>query len=194
MSQPGILLMAAGLSRRYRAQCGRHKLHEILPGTSLTLFEYTFNIACASGLPVHAVLRPEAGHFASAVAAREMGYSALESGGLGESIAAGVRATAHWPGWVVMLADMPALRPETLVAVSNALVHSPAARPCWRGQPGHPVGFSAECRHALQTLSGDEGARALLRRWPARMIAVSDRGCIEDIDIPQQLCLLQHGE
>ena len=194
MNPPGILLMAAGLSRRYRACCGRDKLAETLPGTSLTLFEHTLSLACASGLRVHAVLRPDAGAFAAAVTAREMSYSTLASGGLGESIAAGVRATAHWPGWVIALADMPALRPETLLAVSAALAHNATARPCWQGQPGHPVGFRAECREVLYILQGDDGAKALLRRWPARLIPVSDRGCVDDIDTPEQRYLLQNRE
>ena len=47
---------------------------------------------------------------------------------------------------------------------------------------GHPVGFSAELFSELLSLTGDEGARRLLARYPAVGIEVDDPGALMDID------------
>ncbi|HYM48658.1 MAG TPA: nucleotidyltransferase family protein [Burkholderiaceae bacterium] len=103
--------------------------------------------------------------------------------GIGASLACGVRASAVADGWIVALGDMPSINPATIDVVVNALSagHATAA-PSYRGQRGHPVGFSASCRTALLALEGDHGARALLETHPPHLIAVNDAGILIDID------------
>ena len=57
-------------------------------------------------------------------------------------------------------------------------------RPVFRGAAGHPVGFSATFRDALCGLSGDEGAKALLRdnRGQLLHVSVDDPGVVKDFD------------
>ncbi|MDE2093473.1 MAG: nucleotidyltransferase family protein, partial [Burkholderiales bacterium] len=45
-----------------------------------------------------------------------------------------------------------------------------------------PVGFSAELYSELVTLSGDEGARRLIARYPALGLEVDDPGAVLDVD------------
>ncbi|MEJ2577126.1 MAG: NTP transferase domain-containing protein, partial [Gammaproteobacteria bacterium] len=57
------------------------------------------------------------------------------------------------------------------------------------GRRGHPVGFSARWGAALAGLSGDQGARELLARYPDRLqlVDTDDRGVLADIDHPSDM-------
>ncbi|MFN6997793.1 MAG: NTP transferase domain-containing protein, partial [Aquincola tertiaricarbonis] len=102
--------------------------------------------------------------------------------GMGSSIAAGVEARAHAPGWLMLPGDMPLVRPTTLVAVARALQQHPVAYAQHAGRRGHPVGFSAELFTDLVLLQGDEGARRLVARYPAQAVDVDDPGALIDLD------------
>lgn len=110
--------------------------------------------------------------------------------GMGASLAAGVAATADAAGWLVGLADMPFVRPQTIVRVSQAIEGgAPLAAPCHQGRRGHPVGFAYRFGDSLKQLSGDEGARRLLAAHAAelRLIDCDDPGVLRDIDFPDDL-------
>lgn len=104
--------------------------------------------------------------------------------GLGTSLACGV-AAAEADGWVIALADMPAIRSETIVAVAAALAAgAPLAAPIYRGQRGHPIGFAKLFQSALMSLEGDHGGRDILKRHKneLHLIEVDDPGVLVDID------------
>lgn len=105
------------------------------------------------------------------------------SDGMGTSLACGINQVQHAAGWIVALADMPAIKPATIEAVADALGagHTTAA-PVYRGQRGHPVGFAACCLDDLLRCSGDEGARAVLQKFAPHLIDVDDAGILIDID------------
>jgi len=71
--------------------------------------------------------------------------------------------------------------------VAGALEEHAIAFAQYRGRRGHPVGFSAELYSELVTLSGDEGARRIVARYPAHGQEVDDRGVLVDIDTPAEL-------
>jgi molybdenum cofactor cytidylyltransferase len=52
---------------------------------------------------------------------------------------------------------------------------------------GHPVGFATELYSELVTLSGDEGARRLVARYPAYGLEVEDSGVLVDVDTTADL-------
>ena len=105
--------------------------------------------------------------------------------GMGHSLACGVRERRAAGGWVIALADMPAVLPATICAVRDAIVEGhDAAAPVHRGQRGHPVGFRSTCRDELLALTGDAGARSVLATHPPVLIDVDDPGCLLDIDTP----------
>jgi molybdenum cofactor cytidylyltransferase len=111
--------------------------------------------------------------------------NARAADGIGTSIAAGVAATAAASGWIIALADMPFVDPATVQAVAAAVRNGAStALPAHRGERGHPVGFAAACRDALLALDGDVGARVVLARFPPRVLAVEDAGCLVDLDQP----------
>ena len=79
------------------------------------------------------------------------------------------------------------MQPTTLLAVSRALDHHPVAYAQHKGRRGHPVGFGAELYSELVTLSGDEGARRLVARYPAHGVEVDDGGVLLDVDTRDDL-------
>lgn len=104
--------------------------------------------------------------------------------GMGISLARGV-AAAGADGWVIALADMPAIRPGTIRAVADALAAgAPLAAPIFHGQRGHPIGFARRFRAALTSLSGDRGGRDILSQYTdeLHLIEVDDPGVFHDID------------
>ena len=113
---------------------------------------------------------------------------------MGTSIAAGVQAACRFApaGW-----SCPATcrwsQPATLLAVARALDHHAVAYAQHRGRRGHPVGFAAELYSELTELSGDEGARRLVARYPAFAVELDDPGILVDIDTAGDLDALRRG-
>src|SRR5436190_1829194 len=121
----------------------------------------------------------------------DVGSDGGASQGMGASIAAGVRASSDSAGWLVLPGDMPLVRPATLLAVARALDHHAVAYAQHGGRRGHPVGFAAELYPELTELSGDEGARRIIARYPAFAVDLDDPGILVDIDTEGDLDALR---
>ncbi|WP_431225080.1 nucleotidyltransferase family protein [Serratia sp. L9] len=182
----GIVIAAAGRGERFTQAGGKgNKLNAVLRGKRV--FEQTLQQVLASGLPVHVVTRPENTLVQQACSAHQVPFTLLASSGLGESIAAGVTATADWDGWLIHLADMPFVTPQVFLQVADALRQHPIVRPSFQLQPGHPVGFCATLRKQLCALRGDNGARELLHHEQVYVLHLDQPTIVQDIDLPSQL-------
>lgn len=110
--------------------------------------------------------------------------------GMAASLACGVSANRHAAGWLIGLADMPAVPSSAIVGVRNALLDGAdlAATSC-DGRRGHPVGFAFHYYEELLALQGDSGARRLLERDISNLvqIRIGNKGIFTDIDIPSDL-------
>lgn len=189
--QPPIaILLAAGAGTRFG---GGKLLHPLPDGVAIAA--HAARNLRAAGLEVVAVVRP--GDFPLADMLEQEGchvtvcHEAL--GGMGYSLAHGVRAASEAGGWVVALADMPRVRPETVQSIVAALERGAAiAAPVIGGERGHPVGFAASLRHELLALSGDSGARAVIERHRDRieLVDCDDPGIIIDVDARGDLARL----
>lgn len=105
--------------------------------------------------------------------------------GMGASLAHGVAQARDADGWIVALADMPRIAPETMRKIAAALEQgAQIAAPTYKGERGHPVGFSAKLRDELLTLDGDQGARTVLERHrdAVKLIECDDPGVLYDVD------------
>jgi molybdenum cofactor cytidylyltransferase len=111
--------------------------------------------------------------------------------GMGSSIAAGVAASSDAPGWLIVPGDMPLLQSSTLRSVAVKLMQDPIVFAQYKGQRGHPVGFSSELYSELMSLEGDEGARRLLARFAAEPVVVNDPGVLVDVDTEADLARAQ---
>jgi len=149
----------------------------------------TLRNAIASRLPVLVVTSAELAPLAyQQVAARDVVIlPPLRSRGMGDSIAAGVSARPDASGWLVLPGDMPLVQPSTLLAVAGALEEHAVVYAQHRGRRGHPVAFAAELYSELIQLSGDDGARRMMLRYPAHGQDVDDRGVLLDVDTATDL-------
>lgn len=164
--KPVVLVLASGRGERFLASGGStHKLQALLDDR--TVLQHTLEAVRASGLPCHLEEAPHPG--------------------MGDSIAAAVRATADAEGWLILPADLPLVLPDTLRRVAAAPEEQTVVRPVYQGRQGHPVRFNRDCAQALLALGGEQGAASIVRRHRLWTIEVDDPGCVMDIDTPQDL-------
>jgi molybdenum cofactor cytidylyltransferase len=183
------ILLAAGFGLRFDAAGGRDKLLQPL-GDGRPLLWHSARALCTALPHSLAVIRPanpERMHWLRAAGCTVV-ESAAAASGIGSALAHAVRASADAPGWVVALADMPWLQAETIAAVA-ALIDAPQAlaAPVCQGRRGHPVAFGTAWRGRLSALSGDAGARELLRDAEIRLLDTDDQGVLRDVDTPADL-------
>ena len=188
------VLLAAGVGARFDPSGKRLKLLEPAPagahaGRPLAVAA-ALNLRAAVD-EVVAVVRPIDGepqralHAALAQADCRLVVCEHAREGMGASAACGVRATSDAAGWLIALADMPAIAPATIAAVAQALrAGHVTAAPYFGDRRGHPVGFSGSCFEELARLRGDDGARSVLAEHPPFRVAVDDPGALFDIDSP----------
>ncbi len=169
-TRPTVIVLASGRGERFTASGGQvHKLQALLGGNKI--IDWTLAAVRESGLPYHV---EDPGH-----------------PGMGDSIAAAVRATPDAQGWLILPADLPLIKPATLLAVAQALQQSSLVYPMYAGQRGHPVGFGRAYAEQLANLKGNRGAAQLINAGAATELIVTDVGCVTDIDTLQDLELAQ---
>lgn len=188
------ILLAAGRGRRYG---GDKLMAQLAPaGAAANPGAEVGAEACRrlrSVLPrVIAVVRPGAVQLAASLQRAGAEVIACDSAdlGMGRSLAFGVAAASAADGWVVALADMPWVTPDTIRAVVAAInAGAPIAAPFHDGRRGHPVGFARTFLPQLLDLSGDEGARRIVEAFGDDVVRidVDDRGILRDVDEREDL-------
>lgn len=190
-----IVIPAAGASRRMR---GKDKLLQIVDGQPLlrrqvkvalatgahvvvTLPDHAHpRAAVLQGLPVQIISVPDSNLGMSASLRRGIGM--LRGNGI---LPRGFRAA------MILPADMPELTTADLQAVMQAFDNQ--AHPTLQqgtsanGTPGHPVLFPADCFMALMAVSGDQGARQVLRhnKHRLRYVTLPGEHALIDLDTPE---------
>lgn len=176
------ILLAAGRGQRFGGDKLQHPLADGMP----------LAVAAANSLRpacdrLVAVLRPGAQRLAELLGAAgcETLFCDQADAGMGNSLAAAIRATPGASGWVVALADMPfiATSSHQLVAASLRRGASLAATE-FDGQRGHPVGVSSRWFAELSVLTGDQGAKSILSAHGTQLTLcpVDDSGVLKDVD------------
>jgi len=183
------VLLAAGLGSRFDPDGLRNKLLAPLPDGRAVAQAAAQRLLLVVPTVV-AVLRPGAEALAHVLndAGCDVIFAADATRGMGASLAAGVAASADAESWIVALADMPCIAPDTIGAIARAVDGGASlAAPYYDGRRGHPVGFGAAHRDALLALDGDAGARALFGAHAVTRIDVDDPGILRDVDTPADL-------
>jgi molybdenum cofactor cytidylyltransferase len=181
------LLLAAGSATRF----GSDKLLHRLPHGVPIAVQAARHLA--SQIPrVVAVVRPDAGKLFLDLQNERHEVVVCDNAaeGMGASLACAVRAAGRADAYLVALADMPFVRPASIGAVRDALAQGAiVAAPYFRARRGHPVGISGRFFDQLVALTGDEGARSVLRENENFVVKlpVGDPGVVRDIDTPQDL-------
>lgn len=190
----GAIVLAAGSSRRF----GADKRRASLPNGQLVV-EQTTRKALEVFDDVLLVLRSEDDAFASELVGRLnhpnlQTFCAPDSAlGMGHSLASAAALINGWQAAFILLADMPFITTETLNQLRGEMLKATNDQtiliPAYQGESGQPVGFGNQYFEALRELSGDTGARHLIKQYQAHVsiIPVSDRGILQDIDTPADL-------
>lgn len=188
-NQPGLyILLAAGFSSRF----GSPKLlHRLLSGKSI--INTTIDTLNKSGCDFVVVIREDdtelSAHLNSLntslvkVSGAEQGLSSV----IAEATSFLSSRTADWIG--ICLADMPYIQPQTFADLASHTTSDIIVRPRFREKLGHPVLFGRDYFDELIKLTGDDGAKSIIKRFPhsLRIIDVDDPMVLHDIDRPENI-------
>lgn len=189
------LILAAGESRRMGP---RNKL--LLPLKGRPLAAHVLDAVLASDVSdVCIVLGHDAAALRTALEphAYETVHFAINPAyrnGMASSLICGLASLGQRDGVLVCLGDMPGVPPDLMNALCAAYrLGDYAVVPVWKGQWGNPVLLSAQAAADARTLTGDRGARALLKFnvRAVREVAASTDAVLHDIDHPKDWSALQ---
>jgi len=181
------ILLAAGFGRRFQSddEPKQDKLLACLPNDDKPILWHSAN-ALITALPNSiAVIQPHQKERQKILQA--LGFSIVESKraelGMGYAIADAVVSSKKANGWLIALADMPWVTAE-LIQKLSAHVTEPtsivAAR--FNDKRGQPVAFGAAWREQLRRLTGDVGARDLLKTAIIDWVDWHDDSIHRDVD------------
>ena len=181
------ILLAAGSASRFG---GDKLLAPLKDGTPLGVRAWSNLVAGVDS--VVAVVRPGDQTLARALSDQdaELTVCPYAANGMGQSLAWAIRATPLAKGWVIALADMPWIEVATIQRVADTLEGgAELVAASYQGVRGHPVGFSRRYYGELVALTGDEGAKSLVRRHERELelIETDDAGISRDVDTPADL-------
>ncbi len=212
MSAVGAVIMAAGRSERLAPPPEASGLlppgaaaegfpKQLLPLGDRVLLQVTLDRFVASRLrPLVLVLGHDAERIARHLRLPRAGFRLAVNRGYARGLASSLRTgldhlapeeAAGGPAprvsaAVFGLGDQPLVRSDTLDALAAEYRRSGAriVQPTHRGQPGNPVLFDGSLFPALRSLTGDAGARGLLRELRREILhlEVDDPGVLVDVD------------
>ena len=179
------VVLAAGRSRRM----GQAKL--LMPVAGRAIVRHAVEGVLAGGVDsVWVVTGPDGGPIEAALAGLDVQIvvnPAPEEGQAG-SVRAGIAALpAPVDTALIALGDQPALEPSIIPALLAARRTStrPIVAPRYRDGQGNPVVFKREIFPELLRLTGDQGARPVIQKEPARVEWVElDLPMPSDVDTP----------
>lgn len=187
--QVAAVVLAAGLSERFGET---DKLLADAGGTTI-IRKVAATVRAANVADIVAVTSAKPVEDALAEMDIRFVRNAVPTAGMGTSLACGANAVSETnDGLLVVLGDMPKLQTSTIDKLIRTFEKSAGKDivvPVHDGRRGHPVLFGKKYLTQLRALSGDIGARDILRKYPTRVLAVTvdDPGVLFDVDSPDDL-------
>jgi molybdenum cofactor cytidylyltransferase len=184
------VMLAAGLARRM----GRQKLLLQLQGKPVVRWSVEHIVSHVEDVVV--VTGPEDTAIRQALEDLPVRFAVnpRPQDGQGTSIAAGIAALKPWTtAALIALGDQPRMPAAVVPALLDAFRRSGKAiiAPVYQGVHGTPVLFSSEVFGELRALTGDAGARAVVKANPERVEAVAfDLAMPPDVDTPEDYAKL----
>jgi len=187
----GAILLAAGAATRF----GGGKLLSDFNGP---LIAHAARNARQAGLPLIAVTSGE-DSVASAVGAPATVVTAPDAHlGLSRSLSAGLAAAPDdWRAALILLGDMPCVRPSTLKLIADHATRADSIVTVEHdGRRGNPVAWGRAHWPRLAAVTGDRGGGALLKQLSSQVtrLIVDDPGILIDVDTPADLEALRRLE
>ncbi len=185
------IVLAAGRSSR---MAGANKLLESVNGKPMV--RAAVEAALGAGLaPVIVVTGHEPNKVASMLGGLDtlFAHNPNYEQGLSTSLAAGIAAVPEaCEAACVLLADMPGVTADhvkRLIAAFDPGTKASICVPVYKGQRGNPVLFAQRFFPAMMSLSGDVGARGIVKDNAVRVreVEMPDAGVLADVDTPDAL-------
>lgn len=175
-----IAILAAGSARRMR---GGDKCLETIHG--VPLLRVLAQRALSTGWAVTVTLAPGADARREAVEDLPLSLSEVPDADEGMSASFRALASIRQP-LMITLADMPEIEKQDFATVIAAYdgVH-PVRATSEDGARGQPVLFPPLDVARMADLSGDNGAKTLLRDREVRLVALPGRRAVTDLDTPE---------
>lgn len=184
------LILAAGASTRFK---GGHKLLADFRGQPLIahVLSHAAHAPVAHRLVITGARAGDVAPLAEAAGLRVL-HNPDFALGLSTSLRRGLEALPNGcEGALVLLGDMPLIRPETIAHLLSAAEANPAYAavvPTFEGAWGHPVLLRRALFAEIAGLTGDQGARVVLRaRTDVLEFPVEDAGILADLDTREAL-------
>ena len=183
--QVGCVVMASGWSRRFE---GENKL--LLPVNGKPMIRHTLEKLAV--LPLEQVTVVSRYPAVRKMAA-EYGFQALDNPLMlqSDTIRLGLGEMSGMDGCMLCVADQPYCTRGSMEALLRLFRENPdhICRLSFRGQPGNPAIFPQALFGEIAALTGDTGAREVIRRCPDRvlMLETADAEELHDIDRPEDL-------
>jgi molybdenum cofactor cytidylyltransferase len=187
------ILLAAGSSRRF----GGEKL--LAPWRGRPLYEHALEALLSSPAVVETIVVVQPGFAVPPARPRcRFVVNPDHAEGMGASLRAGVRtAPADADAYLVALADMPGTTPALIAALiaRHAVAGKAIVVPVCGGRRGHPVMIGAVLRETLLAVTGDVGAREIIRAHPEWVapLETQDAAVLFDVDLPADLAAGEGG-
>jgi molybdenum cofactor cytidylyltransferase len=171
----GAMILAAGQATRF----GGRKQLALLGGKPL--FLYSVELAVRAGLkPIIVVGNENAHELERYVPGKHINIVLNEEAeqGISSSLQRGIRELSeHTRAVVVLLADQPFMPDEAVQKVISTYGENydkgiRIVRSSYSGKPGHPVLFDQETYRLFEQISGDVGARDILKAQTGKIINV----------------------
>lgn len=180
----GVVVLAAGGS----ARLGRPK--QLLPYLGRTLVEHAVRTALASGAAeVVVVVGAEAEEIRSRLQGLRVRIIQNRdwAEGMGSSIRCGIAALGpSVSSAVIALADQPRITPDHLRSLASRLsLGCTIVASSYDGVVGAPCAFASSEFPRLLALSGDVGARFLIRQAGDALATIAFDGANVDVDTPE---------
>jgi molybdenum cofactor cytidylyltransferase len=202
------VLLAAGLGSRFGGDKLLHAISTEYCQQSTPLAIMPMGLVSALNLALYVdevicVVRPEDKVLASLFEQYSFKVCVSEHywQGLSASLMAGVEASIDADAWWIALGDMPFINAASYQAIHEQVTlqkelpeaQQKIVRPYTLSQsgrkPGHPVVFPKRLKDSLLNLSGDEGAKVILKKERENLIEVqlNDNGIHLDVDEKKDL-------
>lgn len=180
-----ILLLAAGASTRMR---GTDKLLEDVDGEPLIRRQAQIARAATTGPVILTLPPPPHPRYAALTDLEILCLPVPDAAtGLSASIRAGINALPPSASRVMIcLTDLPDLTLQDLITVATAPSQETITRGATQsGKPGHPIIFDRCHFDALKSLTGDAGAKPLLKNAKTTLIPLRGTHALNDLDTPE---------
>ena len=193
----GVLLLAAGQSRRFGSQKLMYPLRMDSRRPAQPMLGWTLEILRQVTPNLLVVTDADQSNLIEYLESQRVDYVLNQQAdqGLGTSLATGIQAVKdQWQFAMVALADMPFILPETYSTLLNqanpkAIVVPEISLEDGKVKRGNPVVFGRNFFDELSHLNQDFGGKEIIREHQGAVISVAldDRGVLQDVDLPEDV-------